>query len=650
MINNTHHIPRKPLEANDSEFEKPTGSLRLLIAFVLGIFTLYQIYSTIFLPPPPHIQRSLHLGFALFLIYLLIPVKFYHQQKFSLKASIVLLNIALAGLSVVVGIYWAIYYKELISKGIFLESLDLLIGGIAVLLVIEASRRIFGWTMVYVVTAFLIYAIIGDYLPGIFHHGGLNVDTLIRIMFFTTDGMLGLPIKVASTDIFLFFIFTAFLLKVGVGDYFIRLADTITSRTTGGEAKSAILSSMFMGTLSWSSTSNVIKSGSHSIPSMIKKGYKREFASSVEAAASTGSQIMPPVLGASAFIIVEWIGGVTLAEVFKASLIPSLLFFLSVFIIIHLQVKKMGVSDTGEHDAMGSMQLLKKSYVLAPLIVFFILLLLEQPIVEVMMISIFATIIVGFINDLVDHNRAFGLKEMVVACIDGARNALTVIIALAVVGIIVGITVQTGLANKLSNGISFITQDLTLLTLFITMVLSIILGMGMPAAAKYVLVAALAAPIITLTGEPSIGAHLFVFYFALYSDIMSPAALASYTSARISGATPTQTSIFASKIVLPALTIPYLFIIYPELLFIEPANPLSILWVLLTVIVGLTALCIGAVGYYKVEFSSKERLASIVIGLLLIYPHVISNVVGIGLLVFFIVYLKRKYSTMDITG
>lgn len=626
------------------------GWMQWVIFILLLSFSIFQLYTAIKGILPAQLQRSIHLGFALGLIFLLFPAR----KKSPKRGKIVWYDVILSLLGFGVGAYWPLNYNKLITSIGVLDSVDFYVGIAAILLVLEATRRVVGMPITIISILFLLYALYGPYMPGFLVHRGISLDRLVQTMFFTTEGILGTPLSVSSTFIFLFLLFGAFLVKTGVGSYFNDLAVSIAGRRTGGPAKVAIFSSALQGTISGSSVANVVTSGSFTIPMMKKLGYKREFAGGVEAAASTGGQLMPPIMGAAAFLMVEFIGGgITYWDIAKAAAIPALLYFTGIWIMTHFEAKRLGLQGLTKEEMPNRLQVFKKLYLLTPILAVIILLMTGRSVMNAALWSIVITIAVGFINRLLDRSAKFSIVDLVVALIDGARTALGVAAATACAGIIVGVVTKTGLGLKLGTGLLTLANDKLLLTLFFTMIASLILGMGSPTTANYVITSTIAAPAIILMGIPDLAAHLFVFYFGIMADITPPVALAAFAAAGVANGEPLRTGVNSAKLAIAAFIIPYMFVLSPELLMID-TTWYQLIWVVATAIAGMMAIGAGVIGYWYRRLNPVERLISIGAGLALIYPEGMTDFIGllvfIGLIVLQFIFKGNKQQPSAMQG
>lgn len=623
-----------------------SGMMKHVVFYGLLAFALFQLYTAIFGQYTAYIQRSIHLGFALSLIFILFPAR----KRKGERHKVAWYDFILVLLSIGVGSYWPIMYEDLVFRIGRVTELDLVVGILAVLLTLEATRRAVGMPITIIASLFLTYAFFGPYFPGFLRHRGQDLDSLVQLMFFTTDGVLGTPIGVSATFIFTFLLFGSFLVKTGVGQYFNDLAVSLAGNLTGGPAKVAIFSSALQGTISGSSVANVVTSGSYTIPMMKKLGYKKEFAGGVEAAASTGGQLMPPIMGAAAFLMVEFIGGVTYWEIAKAAAIPALLYFTGVWIMTHFEAKRIGLKGIPKDEMPDRKEVLKKIYLLTPIFAIIIFLLIGIPTMQAALWGIVLTIVVSSFN----KETRLNFKDMIHALVDGARTALAVAAATAAAGIIVGVVVKTGLGLGLANGLVSASGGNVLLTLFFTMLAAIVLGMGSPTTANYVITSTIAAPaIITLlmleypegAATPlvvALSAHLFVFYFGIIADITPPVALAAFAASGISGGEPIRTGFNAAKLAIAAFIIPYMFVLSPSLLMIDTTWP-ELIWVLITAITGMIAIGAGLIGYWYRKLYWFERIIIFFTGIALIYPEGLSDIIGaaIFIVLFIIQWISR---------
>lgn len=627
----------------ESNFRNFTGIIKWVIKGGAISFSVFQLYTAIFGTLASQLQRSVHLTFALALIFLLYPI-----TKKAKKNQLPIYDGLLSIISIVVGLYWTFEYSNLVQRAGMYNSVDLVIGGLAILLVLEAARRVVGLPIVIIAVTFLLYSLYGSYMPGFLEHRGVSIERLISHMYFTLDGILGTPLAVSSTFIFLFLLFGAFLVKTGVGQYFNDLALLIAGKQIGGPAKVAVFSSALQGTISGSSVANVVTSGSFTIPMMRKTGYSKEFAGGVEAAASTGGQLMPPIMGAAAFLMAEFTG-ISYWEIAKAAAVPAILYFTGIWIMVHLEAKRIGLRGLSKEELPNKKEVMKKLYLLLPIFVIIGLLMYGYSPIRAALFGIISVILVGAIR----KETRLSIKDIFEALENGARTALGVAAATACAGMIVGVVTLTGLGLKFANGLIDLSNGILLLTLFFTMVASIILGMGSPTTANYIITSTMAAPAIILlltdsgateiTTSILLSAHMFAFYFGIVADITPPVALAAFAACGISRGKPIRTGFEASKLAIAAFLIPYIFVLSPELFLLDTTFVQGAM-VIMTSLVGMVAIGSAVTGYLLRHMDVIERLIGGIGGLMLIYPDGYSDVIGAGLIALMLVLqiLKSK--------
>jgi len=621
-------LEKYDLESNQ---RNPQNFMKHIIYFGLLAFTIFQVYTAIFGQFPAQIQRTVHLGFALTFVFLLFPA----SRKLS-KRTIPFYDYILAIIAIVVGSYWVINYDRLVQSLGQLQTMDFYIGILAVIIVLEGARRAVGLPITIIAGLFLLYAFYGPYMPDFMAHRGQSLDSIVNLMFFSTDGILGTPLAVSSTFIFAFLLFGAFLVKTGVGEYFNDLAIAIAGKLTGGPAKVAIFSSALQGTISGSSVANVVTSGSYTIPMMKRLGYNKNFAGAVEASASTGGQLMPPIMGAAAFLMVEFIGrGVTYWDIAKAAAIPAILYFTGIWIMTHFEAKRLGLRGLKDEEMPDRSKVFKKIYLLIPIVLIIILMMSGVPVIHAALYGIISCIVVGFINPDVK----FGFKEIIDGMVEGARSALAVAAATACAGIIVGVVVKTGLGLSLANSLVKLAGGSILLTLFFVMIASLILGMGAPTTANYVITSTIAAPAIIALLAPDVAAsaaplvivlsaHFFVFYFGIIADITPPVALAAFAASGISGGDPIRTGVNSAKLAIAAFIIPYMIIFSPAMLMID-VTLWEVAWVVVSAILGMIAIGAAIIGYWYRPVSWIERIILLAAGLAMIYPETLTDTIGL---------------------
>ena len=622
----------------ESAFRRLSGFQMRLVSSIAILFSFFQIYTGLMGVLPAQLQRSIHLTFVFVLVYLLYP----SSAKMK-KDRFHWIDIALAVLGAIVGLYIAFNYKELVYRAGDYMTLDLMIGGIAILLVLEGARRVVGLPIAIIASIFLLYAKVGPYLPGFLNHRGYSVERIISHMYYTTEGIIGVPLGVAATFIFLFILFGAFLEKTGIGKFFIDLANSVAGFAAGGPAKVAVITSALEGTISGSSVANTVGSGSFTIPLMKSLGYKPEFAAAVEAAASTGGQIMPPVMGAAAFLMAEFIG-VPYMDIAKAATIPALLYFTGIWIMVHFEAKKMGMKGLSKEQLPKLGKVLKeRGYLFLPLIGIIYFLVEGSTPIKAALYGLGLAIAASFIR----KDTRITFKGFFEALEAGARNALGVSVACACAGIIVGTITLTGLGLKLGNGLVGLSGGNLILTLIFTMISSLILGMGAPTTANYIITSTIAAPAIVMLGVPVLAAHMFTFYFGIIADITPPVALAAFAGSAIAKSDPLKTAVQASKLAIAAFIIPYVFVFNPALLLID-TTPIQVIQIVITSILGMVGIGAAMEGYFITHAGKLERVFFLIGGLLLVDPGAMTDVIGFVLLAALYVYQKKKVKKLSI--
>ncbi|WP_294156968.1 TRAP transporter permease [uncultured Selenomonas sp.] len=617
----------------DSDTMEYTGLMAKFVSALAITFSIFQLYTATFGVLDAQLQRAVHLGFGLALVYLLYPTR-----KSWSRTKVHPLDVVLAILGAAAPAYILIEYQQLVLRSGLVADVDLAVGLVGILLVVEATRRVVGIPMVTVVLLFLAYAFAGPYMPGVLAHRGLTISQLVGHLYFTTEGIFGIPLGVSSTFIFLFILFGAYLESTGLGKFFIDLANSIAGWASGGPAKVAVLSSGLMGTVSGSSVANVVGTGSLTIPMMKKLGYHKNFAGAVEAAASTGGQLMPPVMGAAAFLMAEFVG-VPYIDIVKAAVIPALLYFTGVWLGVHFEAKRSNLKGLPRDQLPKMGQLLvERGHLAIPLVVIVYLLVTGYTPMRAALVAIVLSIACSALR------KSTRMKpiEIVKGLDKGARNVLSVLVACASAGIVIGVVTKTGVGLKLASGLLTLSGGLLLPTMFFTMITAIVLGMGVPTTANYVITSTIAAPAIIQMGVPVLAAHMFVFYFGIIADVTPPVALAAFAGAGIAGGNALRTGVNAAKLAIAAFIIPYMFVLSPVILMIDATIP-GLVMTTLTAIIGMIALSSALIGYLADNCRIYERIILIAGGLLLIDPGTVTDLTGIALFaIVLFAQLKRK--------
>jgi TRAP transporter 4TM/12TM fusion protein len=594
-------------ESNIREFK---GVPRKIVRYLLVFFSLYAVFL-LFYPGETRFERASFVGYIVFMVYVMFPVKMGMQGKIN---YIPWYDIILGLLSAASYGYFIINLEAILQQGIMLTPAQIVFGVIGIVTTLEACRRAIGLPIVIVALIMIIYGLTQKSLA-------LNVYNL----FYTTEGIIGIPTRACLNYIVLFVIFGAFLEKTGISQFFIDIAYSIAGASTGGPAKVAVISSALCGMVSGSSVGNTVTTGSVTIPLMKKTGYKPEFAGAVEAAASTGGQIMPPIMGAAAFLMVEYTG-MSYGSIALRAAIPAFLYFAGIFIIVHLEAKKLGLQGVPREELPSFWGLVKHSgYLLLPLIVLVILLIKTT----MALAAIWATICAIAVSMIRKETRMSSAKFFD-ALENGARSTLTVGIACAAAGIIACIITTTGIGRALITFIVGAAGGKLIIALVLTMLTCIVLGMGVPTTANYVIMATTCAPILMKMGVPMIAAHMFVFYFGIVADITPPVALAAYAGSAIAGSNPFKTGVNATKLAIAAFIVPYVFAYSPALLMVDTVwyEPI---FIIISAFMGIFGLAMSVNGFAVKKLSIPLRILVGVGGIMLIIPGIVTDVVGISI-------------------
>ena len=610
------------------------GWQRWVVGILMVAFSLYCIGMTLFFSGLPETRLAAFLAMIVFIGFLTYPVKKGHVKvNFMPWYDIVLMLVGTACF-----LYFAFNALPIIKLATRIQTHHVIIGAIGILVLIELCRRCVGVPILCVLGALLVYTFYNQlsYNPSLYQ----ALKNVVYKLFYTTNGVIGTPINVCYTYIVLFIIFGAFLERTGIANFFIAFANRLAGWSAGGPAKVAVISSALCGMVSGSSVGNTVTTGSVTIPMMKKTGYHPDFAGAVEAASSTGGQIMPPIMGAAAFLMAEYMD-LPYATVAVKAILPAVLYFTGIFIAVHLEAKKLGLKGLSKDEMPKWADLGKKIYLLAPLV---LLVWLVSSGAKTMQfsaaVSILAAVIVGFLNK--DERLTF--KKIFEALEAGAKGAITVAVACAIAGMIAGCITVTGLASILINAIVQLAGSATFIGLILTMVCCIVLGMGVPTTANYCIMASTCAPILIKMGFPLVAAHFFVFYFGIVADITPPVALAAYAGSAIAKGNPMKTGINATKLAIAAFIVPYIFAYSPAMLFVNVTSVWEVIQIVLSALLGIFGVAAGLEGFVLRKMNWLYRIVCLVGGLGLMIPGAISDLVGLVLIggVFVIQYLQNK--------
>ena len=646
-----------------------TGIPKIVVGIILALFSLYCIYVTLFANFLEQVRLSSFLGLVIVMGYLTYPArKGKMQPNYMPWYDILLMVLGAASF-----FYYTANAHTLLNTGLKLKLQDpvyIIAGIIGLVVLAELCRRSVGLPILCVAGAFLAYTIFW------YVKDGKMMGKIIHELFYNENGILSTPINVCSKYIVVFIIFGAFLEKTGISAFFIELANGLTGKYAGGPAKVAVISSALCGMVSGSSVGNTVTTGSITIPMMKKTGYDKNFSGAVEAAASTGGQIMPPIMGAAAFLMADYLG-VPYSDIIVRAILPACLYFLGVFLSVHLEAKRLGLKGLSRDDLPKVKELMKESYLLLPLFILIYLVCSQTMTMQSSAAwSIIATIVVGVISNYLRIRKVMKLTEkddpdskeealkvekqlfrpihVFEALENGGRSCISVAVACGIAGLICGCLTVTGLASTVINAIVTISQGKLFLGLLLTMICCIILGMGIPTTATYCIMASTCAPILIQMGVPMICAHFFVFYYGIVADITPPVALAAYAGSAISGGSPMKTGVNATRLAIAGFIIPFIFAMSPDMLLIN-TTWYEVALITVTSIIGMYGVTYGLSGFSSGEKSCSgrvtgicKRLVSIAGGLLLIYPGIGTDIFGVALVG--AVMLWRKFGNKERTA
>ncbi len=592
---------------------------RLVTGALVVVLALFQLYTAVFGVLPGPTQRSIHWLFLAVLILVTRPLG--GEKRGKLLAAVDLIIVAV---TVAVNLYIPLNYEAILERAGLVTTSDMVLGVLAVLVVLEACRRELGWPLTIMATVFLAYPFIGPYLPGLLGHRGYDVERVAAQLHLGTDGIFGSALAVSATFIYLFMLLGTVLDQTGAGKFFVDIAFALTGRVPGGPAQAAVLSSALMGTISGSGVANVVTTGTFTIPLMIKTGYKPAFAGAVEAVASSGGQIMPPVMGAVAFLMAEMIG-IPYVEIAKAALLPAVLYFLAFAVTVYLEARKIGLKGMRAEELPKMGPTLKAGiiYVIPVGILIYFLSAGFSP-----MRAAFYGICALLVTSIVKRDGGFNLQSLFKAAQAAAMSARGIAAACAAAGIVIGVLNLTGLALKLSTLIVKFSAGMLPVALVLTMVVSLILGMGLPTSAAYLVLAVLGGPALVKMGATELSAHLFILYFGCLSTITPPVALSAFAAAGIAKANPFETGFVATRIAAVAFIIPFMFVYGPQLLLSGSVGEIALATV--SSLLGCVVLAVGLAGWMIRPLAIWERLAFGVCALLLIKPGLYTDIAGFG--------------------
>ena len=611
------------------------GKVIVLLAIAMSCFHYYTAGFGLLAAQK---QGAVHLAFTLVLVLLLYPAK----SSMSKSSGIPWYDYILAALGVMSTLYLVVNYTALTQRAGMPTQIDLIMGAIMIAMLLEATRRISNPVLPGLAVFALLYCYFGRYMPEMFSHRGFTVERIINHMYLGTEGIFGTPLEVSSTFVFMFILFGSVLEKTGMGKFIIDLSLAMAGGTTGGPAKVAVVASGLMGTISGSSVANVCTTGMFTIPLMKSVGYKPYFAGAVEAVASTGGQIMPPVMGAGAFIMAQFLG-VPYLQVAVAAIVPALLYYFAVMVQVHFEACRLGLKGLPKEQLPHLWKLLKdKGFLLLPLgAIIYLLLAGYTP-----LFAAFWGINVSVVLSWLKKETRLTPVRLMEAFEAGARGALSVACACACVGMVVGMGTLTGLALRIAGAIVTLAGGKLILTLFFTMCASILLGTGLPTTANFIVTSTMAAPALLQLGVPPIAAYMFVFYFGIAADLTPPVALAAYAGAGIAGDDPMKTGAVAFKLALAGFIVPYVYVYNPILLFVD-ATPVAMTQAVITALIGVFLLAMCTIGFYRAPMAWWARILALGGALGLLVPGTVSDAAGLSVLVFLFILQTAKAKKKD---
>jgi TRAP transporter 4TM/12TM fusion protein len=624
----------------------PWSVRRTLISVIAVAMALFHLWTAGGRMLPGVQQRTIHLAFALSLIYLLFPFKprsdaAQEGKGMDEERRISIVDLVFLALSFSIGIYVFVEYEALSFRTGMPNFLDSACSLLAIILILEATRRVIGWSVVIICLVGFVYLAVGSHLPLFMAHTGFSFEQIINFLFFSTDGILGPALSVSSTVIAVFIIFGAFLQVSGAGELFIDVGMSLFGKYRGGPAKAGVMADTLFGMITGSQVANVAAVGTFTIPLMKKVGYKSEVAAAIEAVGSTGAMIMPPVMGAAAFIIPEIIGG-TYLDVCKAAIIPALLFYTALYMVVELQAAKLGLKRIPRHELPRIRHVLKtRGHMMLPILVLVYFLVIRASTAP--RAAFWGVVTCLFISQIRKNTR-MDVKKIFKALEMGAKGTLIVAICCASAGIITGTIGMAALGERFSDILLAVAGGQLILILFLTMIASLVLGLPLPPVTCYLILAVLAAPAMIKAGIHPMAAHLFVFFFGTLGNISPPVAPTSFTAAGIAKADPVRVTNLAFLFSLPGWLIPYLFVYSPEVILVGSIG--MILLRVITSFIAIGAMAIAFQGYLFFELGWRTRAVFLAAGFILIYPHWISDIVGYALLLsilpFHVIAYKAK--------
>lgn len=630
-VQQTEILEKFDKESKTRKFD--SKKLASAIYWIAIIISMYHFTTSFVGYPATHKHRSLHVAMMLFMTFFLYPATKKTSRKkptwYDLVFSVMAISVAL---------YVWFDYSNFINRMGMPNTMDIIMGTILIVTVLEASRRISGWPLVILSVIFLLYGLFGQDMPGMFAHRGYTWAKLVNHIFINTEGIYGTSVNVAASYIFLFILFGSVMNKSGMGQFFNDIALALAGHTKGGPAKVAVIASGFLGSINGSAVANVVTTGAFTIPLMKKTGYSSEFAGSVEATASVGGQLLPPIMGAAAFIMAEMLG-VKYGIIVISATIPALLYYFGILVQVQLRASKLNLVGVPKEQLPKVSDVMKaRGHLIIPIFFLLYMLLFSG---KTVIFSAFLTIVVTILVSMLKKETRMSFKDILDAFEEGTRSTVSVAVACAVVGIIIGVVSLTGFGLNMANAIIMLGKSSLIATLFLTMITCMILGMGLPSIPAYLITATMAAPALIQLGVPDLAAHMFVFYYAMFANLTPPVALAAFAASGLSGGDPMKTGLQSVKLALAGFIVPYMFVFNTSLLLLDTSALIAVR-VVITSMIGVFMIGVASEGYFLSKLNMLFRAIVFIGALMLITESVTQDMIGFAILIIMVVVQKIK--------
>lgn len=616
---------------NDASTRNPSGIPGMILKATAIAMACFHIYTAVFGMMEAQRHRAMHLSFVLALGFMMYPALKKKKTKNPTVADWIL---ALAG--AVSSLYIVVNYNQIFLRGGIPNQMDIIMGITLSLVILECVRRVVGIQLLIIAVVFIAYAYLGRYMPGIFKHRGASITRMVDHLYMTVEGIFSTALGTSATYITLFVIFAAFLERSGFSNFIKDIAMALAGGAVGGPAKVSVVTSAAFGTISGSAAANVVTTGAFTIPLMKDTGYPKEFAAAVEAVASTGGQLMPPIMGSAAFIMADYLG-IAYIEIIKAAIIPVGLYYASLFFCVHFRARKLGLKGLSREYLPNAWEVMKeRGHLIIPFLVVVALLVKRFTPLYAGAVGIVAAIAAAAIK----KETRLGVKDIIWALENGAKRSVSVAVSCASVGFVIGVCTLTGISTILGNYILEIGRGNLMLTAILVMFLSIVMGMGLPTVAVYVLLVSVAVPVIATFQVPLLAAHFFVFYFGLMANVTPPVAIPAYAAAGLANSNPSRTGWTAFRLALSGYLVPYLFLYNPHILMVD-ANIVQIIYAVLSPALGIFLLSVCTEGFFMKNIKPWERVLAGGAALAAIAPGIITDLMAVGIFLFLLLKNRR---------